>query len=267
MSLGVTSSTTLDVLQANIDLLAEKERLEAEQARLVAIDQLRTEFIARLSHDLRTPLSSIIGFSELVITDDTKLPRQTRECVEAIHRNGHQLLAMINELLDLTTLESGNLRLHLDPVPLATLLADVQAATGPVLEAAGVVVEWPDLVPGAVLRGDRRRLLQALTNLLDNARKFTPRGGRVRLAMDVNAGGARLQVADSGSGIAPEHRAAVFRPYAKGTLRAQGHGLGLAIVKAIVDRHQGRIEVGDGLGSGTHRGCTITITLPAEPAT
>jgi two-component system sensor histidine kinase HydH len=73
-------------------------------------------------------------------------------------------------------------------------------------------------------------------------------------------------VADSGSGIAPEHRATVFHPYAKGTLRTQGHGLGLAIVKAIVDRHQGRIEVGDGLGSGTQRGCAITITLPAEPA-
>ena len=270
MTTANTSSTTLDVLQANVSLLAEKERLEQQIARLVAVDQLRTEFIARLSHDLRTPLSSILGFSELVLADSRSLARdrerQVKECVEAIHRNGQQMLAMISELLDLTTIESGTLRLHVEDIPLTTLAEDLRAATAPVLDRAVITVSWPDpgRMAGRSLRGDRRRVVQALTNLVDNARKFTPPGGQVRIDLGTEGSEVVMTVSDSGPGIPPEARETLFKPYAKHSPRPQGHGLGLAIVKAIVDRHHGRLIVGESAGRQGLGGCQITIRLPGQ---
>lgn len=252
------SSVTIDVLQANVALLAEKERLEDERRRLLDLDRMRTEFLARVSHDLRTPLSSIIGFSELLLAEAGHVDARQVECLEAINRNGHALLAMITDLLDLSTLESGLLHLRCAAVPLTELVTDLRAATAPVLAAAGLEVTWPDPEPGAQAWCDRRRLLQALVNLVDNARKFTPRGGTLRLAAELVPAGVRFEVADSGPGIPESERERLFRPYAGGSGRTAGHGLGLAIVRAVVDRHAGRLEVLSAPG----RGCTIAIVLP-----
>lgn len=265
MPRGDPSSTTIDVLQANVHLLAEKERLEQERARLLELDRMRTEFLARVSHDLRTPLSSIIGFSELLLGDGKRLLNRQRESIRAINRNGHALLAMINDLLDLSTLESGQLRLELAEVPLPVLIADLRAATAPVLEAAGLQAEWPagTQLAGIVAWGDRRRLLQALVNLVDNARKFTPRDGTVAVRAGRGVGGVvRIEVADSGPGIPESERERLFLPFAAGSGRTSGHGLGLAIVRAVVERHRGSLEVDGGPG----RGCAITIVLPPRPS-
>ena len=268
MPFASPSSTTLDVLQANVDLLAEKERLESQNARLVAVDQLRTEFIARLSHDLRTPLSSIIGFSELVGADLRDPDHHVRECIDAIHRNGQQMLAMINELLDLTTLESGTLRLHVEAVPLATLAEDLKAATGPLLDRAEITVTWPSpaRMIGRTLDCDRRRIIQALTNLVDNARKFTPPTGTITIDLGTEGSTVVMRILDSGPGIPVEAREQLFKPYAKNSPRAQGHGLGLAIVKAIVDRHHGQLTVSNAGGPPGQRGCAITISMPSHGA-
>lgn len=255
------SSTTIDVLQANVELLAEKERLEVERRRLLDLDRMRTEFLARVSHDLRTPLSSIIGFSELLLAEAGQVDARQAECLEAINRNGHALLAMITDLLDLSTLESGLLHLCCAIVPLADLVADLRAATAPVLAAAGLAVSWPEPPAEATAWCDRRRILQALVNLVDNARKFTPPGGTLRIAAELCQGGIRLSVADSGPGIPESERERLFRPYAGGSGRTAGHGLGLAIVRAVVERHAGRLEVDSAPG----RGCAITIILPPGP--
>lgn len=255
------SSATIDVLQANVALLAEKERLEVERRRLLDLDRMRTEFLARVSHDLRTPLSSIIGFSELLLAEAGRGDERQAECLEAINRNGHALLAMITDLLDLSTLESGLLHLRHAVVPLAELATDLRAATAPVLEAAGLAVTWPAPSPGACAWCDRRRILQALVNLVDNARKFTPRGGTLRIAADATPDGVRLAVADDGPGIPEAEKERLFRPYAGGSGRTAGHGLGLAIVRAVVERHGGRLEVDSAPG----RGCAIAIILPPGP--
>lgn len=257
---------TFDVLQANVDLLAENERLELERRRLLELDQLKTEFLARISHDLRTPLNSIIGFSDLITSEvGGRMNKKHAEFIAAINRNGHALLAMINELLDLSSLESGHVQLRLDEVPLQVLLEDLQAATVPVLENAGIETRWPsvDSLKGKAVVVDRRRIVQVLVNLVDNARKFTPRGGVVSVEMDRDVHGVRLVVADNGPGIPTSEQDRIFAPYYQrpsGGMAAVSHGvgLGLAIVKSIVDRHGGSIE----LASGTGKGCRFTVLLP-----
>ncbi len=259
---------TLDVLQANVHLLAEKERLESERQHLLELDRTRTEFLARISHDLRTPLSSIIGFSDLILTGEAgKLNKRHLDFIQAINRNGHQLLALINDLLDLTTLEARRITVRREPVQLSEMLADLRAATEPVLQQAGLRATWTETaaVRGMVANVDRRRMLQVLTNLVDNARKFTPTGGRVEVSLWADGDEARFAVADTGPGIPEEARSAIFRPYSQrgsAPIRGEGVGLGLAIVKAIIDLHSGSIVLGDGPEIGT--GCTFRIRIPQQ---
>jgi signal transduction histidine kinase len=261
----VPDNVTLDVLQANVDLLAQTERLEGERRRLLELDRIRSEFLARVSHDLRTPLNSIIGFSDLLLAGHGGRPnRKHLEFVSAINRNGHALLAMINDLLDLSTIEAGQLKLRRTTVPLATVLDDLRAATEPVLLQAGLVPVWPerDALAGKQVTVDRRRLLQALLNLVDNSRKFTPAGGRVQIAMDAGPDRATFSVRDTGPGIPAEERDLIFRPYYQrpptASGRGDGVGLGLVIVRAIIELHRGTIVIDSDAG----RGCAFHLTLP-----
>jgi signal transduction histidine kinase len=258
---------TLEVLQANVQLLAENERLEVERQRLIDLDQMKTEFLARVSHDLRTPLNSIIGFSDLMSSDvGGRLNKKHAEFVAAINRNGHVLLALINELLDLSSIESGHLQLRKEWVVLQTIADDLRAATEPVLSSSQIEAKWPDAarLAGKTAWLDRRRILQVLTNLVDNARKFSRPGDRVEITMDSTPERAAFSVGDTGPGIAPEERERIFRPYYQrpsGSMQAgSGVGLGLAIVKGIVDRHGGRIDLESDIG----KGCRFTVIIPNQ---
>jgi two-component system cell cycle sensor histidine kinase PleC len=266
----VCDPVTLEVLQANVKLLAENERLEHERRRLLDLDRMKTEFLARISHDLRTPLNSIIGFSDLITAEiGGRVNKKHGEFIAAIHRNGHALLVLINELLDLSSLESGQVQLKRERVPLVTVLDDLVAATGPVLAAARIEVGWP---AAAALAGqtaliDRRRVVQALVNLIDNARKYTPAGGTVRVEIASDADEAVFVVADTGPGIPPAERERIFLPYyqrsqAYAPNAGGGVGLGLAIVKSIVAGHGGRLELDSDIG----RGCRFRLRLPQRQA-
>jgi signal transduction histidine kinase len=263
-----TDSVTLDVLQANIALLAEKERLERERARLLELDRLRTEFLARVSHDLRTPLNSIIGFTDLLKAGDGgRMPRRSLDYLDAIGRNGHALLGLINDLLDLSGMELGRMSVRREPTELTDFLADIRAATSPILDAAGLLVTWPDVGPliGQRVAIDRRRLLQVMTNLLDNARKFTPRGGRIVVGLALSHRRLELRVADTGPGIPESLRSELFRPFVPASRagpRSDSTGLGLAIVKAIVDLHGGSLSLDR--GPEAVGGCTFIIQIPQD---
>jgi signal transduction histidine kinase len=263
-----TDSVALDVLQANVELLAEKERLELERIRLLELDRLKTEFLGRVSHDLRTPLNSIIGFSDLIMAGvGGKMNRKHAEFISAINRNGHALLGLINDLLDLSTIDARKMTLKRALVPLQTILDDLRAATEPVIASANLTVSWPGAA-GLIGKNafvDRRRIAQVLVNLVDNARKFTPPGGEVSVAMDADEDTAVFTVRDSGPGIPPEERERIFHPYyqrSQSTLgsRVDGVGLGLVIVKAIVDLHQGRIVLDGDAG----KGCMFQVVLPQK---
>lgn len=259
---------TFEVLQANVQLLAEKERLEQERQRLLDLDQIKNEFLARISHDLRTPLSSIIGFSDLLLTGEGgKINRKHLEFIQAINRNGHTLLALINDLLDLSTIESGQIQLKRQSEALTGIFEDLRAATSPVLAQARLTTIWPEpaVLVGQVAMVDRRRIVQVLVNLVDNARKFTPAGGTVTIGCIPGGSQTVFTVTDTGPGIPTMERERLFQPFARhGSIpsgRGEGAGLGLVIVKAIVDRHQGSIVV----GGETGKGCSFTITIP-QPA-
>jgi len=261
-------TAALEILQANVRLLADREKLERERLRLIELDRLKTEFLARISHDLRTPLNSIIGFSELILGNTGgKMNRKHAEFIAAINRNGHALLAMINDLLDLSTLDSRQTVLKATSVPLTEILADLRAATEPVLTTAKLKVIWPlaESLAGKQAWVDRRRLLRLLVNLVDNAKKFTPAGGTVVIGMESDSRQATFTISDTGPGIPLEERERIFKPYYQRTQgptpRGDGVGLGLVIVKAMVDLHQGTIRIDSDPG----KGCLFSVTLPQQP--
>ncbi len=258
----------LDVLEGNIALLAEKERLEREKLRLQEIDRLKTELLARVSHDLRTPLNSILGFSELLLADaGGRLAVKQTEFVAAIHRNGYALLALINDLLDVAGLESRQMTIRRENLPLLTLLDDVRAATEPQLGASKLAVTWPSRAALADRLAwiDRRRMAQALVNLIDNARKFTPEGGSVVISIEPGAKATIFMVADTGPGIRDEDRSRIFSSFFQRAPAGDGRsttgvGLGLAIVRGIIDLHEGSIELETASGKGTR----FRLTVPHE---
>jgi signal transduction histidine kinase len=258
---------TLDILEGNIQLLAEKERLEIEKLRLQVMDQLKTQFFARVNHDLRTPLNGIIGFSELLMSDTTMSPKQA-EFISAIHRNGYALLALINDLLDAASIESGQFNVRSEPSSLQLLVDDVRIATSSQLSLSRHQMVWPDpkALAGKTATLDRRRMVQAIINLVDNARKFTPEGCEIGLTITVEPTQVVFVVYDKGPGISEKDRDRIGRSFfqraAGGIQRGGGLGLGLSIVRGIVERHGGQMELDSAVGQGTK----FRIVIPQQTA-
>lgn len=251
-----------DIEQANAEraALLESERAartEAEQAT-----RIKDEFVAMLSHELRTPLAAILGWAQLLrrgaVPGD-----QTDEALETIERNTRLQMRMVEDLLDMSRILSGKLRMDVQPVSLREI---VQAAANTVELAATAkhidLVRRIDPNVDPVL-GDSGRLQQVVWNLLNNAVKFTPEGGRVTLALSQRDGHAVIDVADNGPGIEPAFLTHVFDRFRQADdaakQRHEGLGLGLAIVKQIVELHGGVVRAAsEGLG----RGATFTVELP-----
>jgi signal transduction histidine kinase len=228
---------------------------------------MKSEFMANMSHELRTPLHTVIGFSEL-LGEQVKGPLNTdqKRFVNHIHKDAQHLLALINEILDLSKIEAGKLLLNREVLELGRVIDDALSSFRPqfVSKSMEVVVN----IPGAVnVEGDRLRTRQIMINLLSNALKFTAAGGRV--CVDVEAapdGFAHISVSDNGIGIPPAQHEAIFDKFhqiepAMSGIR-EGTGLGLAITKRLVEAHGGRIwlESEPGLGS------RFTFTLPLSTA-
>jgi len=238
---------------------AEKQYRE-DLARASAADRERAAFLAAVSHELRSPLNAILGFADILMEEvDGPLSASAREEVEQIRGSGAHLLALINDILELSALESGQLKLSRGRVDLTALANEV------VREARGLVGEKRLAVriegdPQVVARVDGRRVRQILGNLVNNAIKFTQQG-HVVVRVLREGGLASLSVSDTGPGISPQERAVIFREYkqAKGERqRRRGTGLGLAIARRLVLLHHGSISVESELG----RGSTFKVLLP-----
>jgi signal transduction histidine kinase len=249
---------------ARIELQERAEALQAANLRLRELDRLKDRFLATMSHELRTPLNSVIGLSEVLTNGmvGEMAPRQTK-CVEDIHSSGQHLLALINDILDLSKIEAGHMRLEPTPFEVADLLAEAQTAIAPLIEQKHqrLTVREPLGLPP--LTADRFRIKQVLLNLLSNANKFTPVEGRIVLSCRLSkAGTIRFSVADTGIGIKPEDQKVIFEEFRQvngspGQAPA-GTGLGLAISKRLVEMHGGRIWV----ESEGERGATFSFSLP-----
>lgn len=224
-------------------------------------ERLKDEFFALVSHELRTPLTSIIGYLDLVLDDGEGLDADTQRFLEVVQRNARRLLRLVGDLLFVAQVEAGQLSLERTQVDLGQIAAEAVEAARPRAESNGVELIL-SAEPARPLTGDRDRFGQLLDNLIGNAVKFSPDGGRVEVMLADEGGDAVLEVRDTGMGIPPEDLGRLFERFFRSsdaTRRAvPGVGLGLTIVKAIVDAHDGTIEV----QSDPRHGTTFRITIP-----
>jgi PAS domain S-box-containing protein len=225
-------------------------------------ERLKDEFIGLVSHELRTPLTSIIGYTELLAEiDAANLSAEGRRFLEVIERNSRRELAMVGDLLLLTRITSGGFEIDARPVSLSEIAAASVDGARPAAERAGLELE-AEISRGVATAGDPHRLAQVVDNLISNAIKFTPEGGRVAVRVWNGAHAATLEVSDSGIGIERRDLARLFdRMYRAEEAERRhipGTGLGLTIVKAIVDAHEARISIESEPGRGT----TVRVELP-----
>jgi PAS domain S-box-containing protein len=249
---------------------AERERLlvlEREQnERLRELDRLKDEFVALVSHELRTPLTSIRGYLELVLDgeagDVTDEQRQFRGVVE---RNADRLLALVGDLLFLAQIEAGKLSLEVGAVDLAAVASESVDAARPLADEKDITLSLA-VGPVPLLAGDGARIAQLVDNLVSNALKFTPEGGRVDVRARARNSSAVIEVRDSGIGIPDDEQERLFERFFRSSNAAErqipGTGLGLAISKAIVEAHGGEIAVKSEVGVGT----TFRVSLPIHRA-
>jgi len=229
------------------------------------IDQMKTDFVSLVSHELRTPLTSIIGFAALLLEGEIgPLNATQRRSLTAVHRQAKRLAALISNLLDVSRIEAGQVSLRQEPVDLEAMAQAVLQELQPQARAKNLAMDLvapPDL---PVVRGDPERLTQVLSNLVGNAVKFTPPGGRVELTLDGEEGELKIRVRDTGPGIPLADQPRIFDKFYQvervATRKSGGTGLGLAIVKGIVEAHGGRIEVESTPGQGA----SFTVSLPAR---
>ena len=230
------------------------------------VDRMKDEFVSIVSHELRTPLTSIRGSVQLVLADQASVPDpEHRELMQIALNNCERLVRIINDILDVAKIESGNITLQKRPCAVAELVQQaVQVVEGPA-RAASVRLEAQ--VPGPLppVLVDLDRIVQALVNLLSNAVKFAPPDSVVKIAAAAGDKGVTISVSDQGEGIAPENIARLFRKFqqvdSSSSRRRGGTGLGLAITKALVEQHGGRISVDSELRKGTR----FSFTLPLAP--
>jgi signal transduction histidine kinase/DNA-binding response OmpR family regulator len=246
-------------------LLADQLSLSQQLARTVSAlesaSRAKSDFLASMSHELRTPLNAIIGFSELMRAEpaDGRTLSVPSEWVAHISNSGQHLLGLINDVLDITKVEAGRLDLQLESIDISQAIAETVGGLRPLAERKNIAIEAD--VERRTIEVDRGRLRQILYNLLSNAIKFTPNDGRITMGVAFDGGYARVSVADTGIGIAPEDQPHVFeefRQVGNAAAREEGTGLGLALTRRLVEAHGGSIE----LESEPGRGTTFTVSLP-----
>jgi PAS domain S-box-containing protein len=265
-----TQGFALDVTgrkEAEHDREALLAQAQLQNERLLELDRVKDEFIALVSHELRTPLTSIRGYLELVVDDAATagLPVEQQEWLQVIDRNAERLLSLVEDLLISAQLHSGTLTLAQTEVDVGTVVRQCAVASTPNAAARGIALECA-AEPDLLVTGDASRIAQVVDNLVSNALKFTQRGGHVELIASRHNGKIRIEVADTGMGIASAEQHRLFDRFFR-TERAQasaiaGAGLGLSIAKAIVEAHRGKITFRSIEGHGT----TFVVDLPAADA-
>ena len=260
--------------ETNRDLEIQNKRLETMNARLKELDRLKSSFLATVSHELRTPLTSIIGYSEM-LAEGLAGPMNPEQIdyVRTIMDKGETLLKLISSILDISQIEAGKVRLNFEPIDFSDVVHSSVSSVKPQAQKKGVTLETKVPEPkGRRVSGDRDRLRQAVVNLLANAVKFTPSGGKVSVFLsevahqpELGAEGYRVIVEDSGVGIPQDQFEKIFQSFyqvdGSSTREFGGAGLGLAIVKSFVEGHGGQVRVSSELG----RGSRFIAILPAVP--
>jgi PAS domain S-box-containing protein len=260
--IAVAATDISELKRTEESLRAAKEDAERARAQAEAANQMKDQFLATLSHELRTPVNAIAGWTQILRSGNLDAAARSR-ALDVIERNARLQAQLIGDLLDISRVISGKLRLETRPAYPVEIVEAALASVGPAAESQGVRIDRAlDPAAGPVL-ADPDRLEQIVVNLLGNAVKFTPRGGWVEIRLEQRRGEVRLQVRDGGEGIEPELLPHVFDFFwqadASTTRRQGGLGLGLAIVRQLVELHGGTISAAS---DGKGKGATFTISLP-----
>jgi signal transduction histidine kinase/CheY-like chemotaxis protein len=248
---------------ANDRLVAALEREQSARREAEAASQLKDQFLMTVSHELRTPLTAIIGWARMLV-DGAVSERQKEAALRTIERNAHAQTRLIDDLLDVSRVMSGKLRLDVRSVAVEDIVRNAMDTVGPAADAKAIRIESAIDRGVGRISGDPERLQQIVWNLLSNAVKFTPHGGRVTISVRAVDDEIEIVVRDTGIGIGPEFLPHVFERFrqqdAGTTRRYGGLGLGLAIVRNLVELHGGSVSA---QSDGEGRGAVFTVRLPA----
>jgi signal transduction histidine kinase/HAMP domain-containing protein len=247
----------------NVRLFRE---IQDKSRQLEIANQHKSEFLANMSHELRTPLNAIIGFSEVLLERMFgELNEKQDDYLKDIHSSGKHLLSLINDILDLSKIEAGRMELDVETFDVPAALDNALTVVRERAQRHGIALSLQVEPEVGTAHADERKFKQILLNLLTNAVKFTPDGGKVDVHVELVDGVLQVAVADSGIGIAPEDQAAVFEEFKQVgrhyTNKQEGTGLGLTLTKRFVELHGGSLT----LQSQPGKGSTFTFTLPSQP--
>ena len=239
-------------------LLRAKE--EAERT-----SKFKDQFLSTMSHELRTPLNAVLGFSDLLADERYgPLNEKQRRYIDHIHTGGKHLLSLISDILDLSKIEAGRMELALESLTVEGAFAEVLSVMQPLADKKSQLLS-ANAEPGLAVRADATRFKQVLLNLLGNAVKFTPNGGRIELAARLTDGKVRVEVRDNGPGIPPDEQQRIFEAFyrlCEFGKKNEGTGLGLAITQRLVELHGGQLGLDSQLGQGS----CFYFSLPATPS-
>jgi two-component system cell cycle sensor histidine kinase PleC len=257
------SQTTLE--QQAIELVDLAQKYSDEKTRAEEANQAKSKFLANMSHELRTPLNAIIGFSEVMGSGlfGTLGSEKYAEYCHDILTSGHYLLEVINDILDMSKIEAGRMKLDMEPLDLSQTLAESLRVVSGRADDKHLVLDT-DIEGTVPVVADRRAIKQIIVNLLSNAVKFTPDGGRITVRCRRRRNAVILMIADSGIGIAPESLRRLGKPFeqveSQLTKTYHGSGLGLAIAKSLASLHGGSMKLRSKLGAGT----VVCVSLPRD---
>ncbi|MCL6638687.1 MAG: hypothetical protein K6T80_03280 [Firmicutes bacterium] len=253
------------IYEANCALSEKQRELAEANRRLREADRLKDEFLANTNHEMRTPLTAIIAFTELLMDDRYgKLNDVQKDFVNEINDSGKELLEHINSLLDLSKISAGKAVIYKEMVPVRELIDKVVQRMMPLFSDKNLLLQINGSCPGAVVWADKEKISQVLSNLLSNARKFTPHGGAVTIdyGVEEDTGAVYVSIIDTGIGIAEKDQEGVFDLFLQvdgtSTRKYRGTGIGLTLARRLVEMHGGTI----GVRSEKGKGSTFTFTIP-----
>ncbi len=270
--LGVLAAARDITAQKRLDLELREKNVELEISRTIAekANLAKSEFLSSMSHELRTPLNAILGFAQLIESGSSPLTTSQDQSVNQILKAGWHLLALVNEILDLAAIESGNVTLSLEPVSVAEVMLECRTMIGPQAQDHGIVMTFPMFETPCFVKADRTRLKQVLINLLSNAIKYNKPGGSIIVECDKRTpDSVHISVQDSGAGLTTDELAQLFQPFnrlGKEFSGEEGAGIGLVVAKRLVEQMGGAIGAESIVATGSVFWIELSLTEAPLPA-